>query len=48
MPSENRDGWDYANTATPLSVHGGLTHCLIFHLSASDGISGSFLPAYPP
>ncbi|MBW3878999.1 hypothetical protein [Neisseria meningitidis] len=48
MPSENRDGWDCANTATPLSVHGGLAHCLIFHLSASDGISGSFLPTYPP
>ncbi|WP_308028060.1 hypothetical protein [Neisseria bergeri] len=57
MPSEHRDGWDCANAATPppsctIRTRRILPHCLIFtltgHLSASDGISGGFLPAYPP
>ena len=47
MPSENRDGWDCANTATLLSVHGELAHCLIFHPLASDGISGQFPAGLP-
>ncbi|HFC6477193.1 TPA: hypothetical protein ACJME7_000314 [Neisseria meningitidis] len=32
-----------------LSIHGGYCRiALFFHPSASDGISGGFLPAYPP